>query len=97
MGNDEAKDPGMQLTKKQQDYWQKNLRITALLLLVWFIATFVVVFYARELSFSFFGWPFSFYMAAQGALIIYMIIIWFYAGYMNNLDKQYSVQEGKDE
>jgi putative solute:sodium symporter small subunit len=85
----------MKLTTKQKDYWQKNLRITAGLLVVWFIATFAVVFYARELSFSFFGWPFSFYMAAQGALIIYMIIIWFYARYMNNLDKQYSVDESK--
>ncbi len=83
----------MQLTQKHRDYWQKNLRITAWLLAVWFVATFVVVFFARELSFSFFGWPFSFYMAAQGALIVYMIIIWVYARYMNKLDQQYSVDE----
>ena len=83
----------MQQSKKYQVYWRKNLRITALLLAIWFVVTFVVVFYARELSFSFFGWPFSFYMAAQGALIIYMIIIWVYAKYMNNLDRQYSVDD----
>jgi putative solute:sodium symporter small subunit len=57
----------------------------------------VVVFFARELSFNFFGWPFSFYMGAQGALIIYMIIVWFYAQYMNNLDKEYSVDESEDD
>jgi putative solute:sodium symporter small subunit len=87
----------VQLSKKQQDYWLKNLRITALLLVIWFVVTFVVVFYARELSFSFFGGPFSFYMAAQGALIVYMIIIWIYANYMNNLDQQYSVDESEAE
>jgi putative solute:sodium symporter small subunit len=83
----------VQLSKKHQAYWLKNLRITALLLAIWFVVTFVVVFYARELSFSFFGGPFSFYMAAQGALIVYMIIIWVYARYMNNLDQQYAVDE----
>ena len=29
-------------------------------------------YYARDLSFNFFGWPFAFYMAAQGSLIIYV-------------------------
>jgi putative solute:sodium symporter small subunit len=87
----------MQLTQKHKDYWHKTLRITAILLAVWLVVTFVAVFFARELSFNFFGWPFSFYMAAQGALVIYMIIVWFYARYMNNLDKEYSVDESEDD
>ena len=87
----------MQLTQKHKDYWRKTLRITAILLAVWLVVTFVAVFFARELAFNFFGWPFSFYMAAQGALLIYMIIVWFYARYMNNLDKEYSVDESEDD
>jgi putative solute:sodium symporter small subunit len=87
----------MQLTQKHQDYWRKTLRMTAFLLALWCVVTFVAVFFARELSFNFFGWPFSFYMGAQGALVIYMLIVWFYAKYMNNLDKAYSVHEGDDE
>jgi putative solute:sodium symporter small subunit len=87
----------MQLTDKHREYWSKNLRITAVLLAVWFVATFVLGYFARELSFNFFGWPFSFYMAAQGSLIIYVIIIWFYARYMNNLDIEYGVEEGEEE
>ena len=46
---------------------------------------------------NFFGWPFAFYMAAQGSLIIYVIIIWYYARYMNNLDRVYDVEESEDE
>ena len=49
------------------------------------------------LSFSFFGWPFYFYMGAQGSLIVYVLIIWFYARYMNRLDRQYEVGEGDEE
>jgi putative solute:sodium symporter small subunit len=87
----------MQLTQKHLEYWSKNLRMTGFLLFVWFVATFVVGFYSRELSFNFFGWPFSFYMMAQGSLIIYVIIIWFYARYMNNLDLEYDVHEGEED
>ena len=87
----------MQLTEKQLEYWRRNLRITAVLLFIWFAATFVMGFYARELSFNFFGWPFAFYMAAQGSLIIYVVIIWYYARYMNSLDREFDVHEGEDE
>lgn len=81
----------------QQDnhkkYWSKTLAVTAVLMVIWFVATFVVAYFARELNFIFFGWPFSFYMVAQGSLIVYCLIIWFYAYYMNRLDKAYDVDE----
>ena len=86
----------MQLTERHLEYWSKNLKITAVLLSVWFVATFVLGYFARDLSFNFFGWPFAFYMAAQGSLIIYVIIIWYYARYMNKLDLEYGVHEGED-
>lgn len=87
----------MQLTQKHQEYWHKNLRITAILLAIWFVVTFVISFYARELdAIKVLGFPFSFYMAAQGALIIYVLIIWYYARYMNRLDIEYGVHEGED-
>ena len=86
----------MQLTDKHHEYWRKTLRITAILLAIWFVITFVVSYYARELSFNFFGWPFSFWMGAQGALVIYILIIGFYAWYMGKLDVEYGVEESED-
>jgi putative solute:sodium symporter small subunit len=35
-------------------------------------------------------------VGGQGALVVYVLIIWFYATYMNKLDKQYDVHEGDD-
>lgn len=87
----------MQLTQKHIEYWQKNLNITALLLAIWFVVTFVASWFARELNEITIIGPLGFYMGAQGSLIIYVAIIWYYAGYMNNLDKQYGVHEGEDE
>ncbi|MFM7331868.1 MAG: DUF4212 domain-containing protein [Brachymonas sp.] len=82
-----------QVSAKHQAYWSKNLRITAVLLAIWFVVTYVVAFMARDLSFNFFGWPFSFWVGAQGALVVYVAIIWFYARYMNKLDQEYGVAE----
>ena len=83
----------MQLTDRHREYWRKNLRITGILLAIWFVVTFLVGYFARDLNFSFFGWPFSFWMGAQGALVIYVLIIWYYAHYMNKLDQEYGVAE----
>ena len=52
-----------------------------------------MLFRSRSLSFNFFGWPFSFWMGAQGALLVYGLIIGFYAWYMNRLDIEYGVAE----
>jgi putative solute:sodium symporter small subunit len=71
--------------------------MTAFLLFIWFVVTFVVGFYARELNFNFFGWPFSFWVGAQGALVIYVLIIAYYAHYMNNLDKEYDCAEVEED
>ena len=79
------------------EYWRRNLKVMAVLMALWFIVTFVVSYFARELSFNFFGWPFSFYMAAQGSLIVYLLIVWYYARHMNTLDHEYGVDEEAQE
>ena len=84
----------MQLTERHREYWRKNVRLTAILLAIWFVVTYVVSFFARDLNaITVFGWPLGFYMGAQGALIIYVVIIFYYANYMNKLDKEYGVAE----
>ena len=83
----------MELSARHQEYWRKNVTITLVLLGIWFFVTYVVGFFARDLSFNFFGWPFAFWVGAQGALIVYVIIIWYYARYMNALDQEHGVAE----
>ena len=84
-------------TERQKEYWRKNVTMTLILLAAWAIITYVLGYYARELSFSFFGWPFAFWVGAQGALVLYVWIIWYYASYMNKLDKEFGVDEGEEE
>ncbi len=87
----------MQLTESHKQYWSKNLRITAILLFIWFVVTYVVGYNARPLDFKFFGWPFSFWVGAQGALVVYVAIIAYYAHYMNNLDHEYDCAEVEED
>ena len=86
----------MQLTENHRRYWQKNLRVTSVLLAIWFVVTYVAAYFARDLSFNFFGWPFSFWMGAQGALVVYCLIIGYYAWYMNKLDIEHGVEETEE-
>ena len=88
----------MELSERHHEYWRRNLALTAVLLFIWFVVTFVEGWYARELNaFTFLGFPFGFYMSAQGSLVVYVVLIWIYARYMNKLDVEYGVDEGEDE
>ncbi len=86
----------MQLTEKHKQYWNINLKISSALLVLWFVVTFVMGWYARELNEINFIGPLGFYMSAQGSLVIYVLVIGFYAWYMNKLDIEYGVDEGDD-
>ena len=78
------------------EHWRKTRKMTAILLALWFCTSFGTVFFARELStLTLFGWPMSFYLAAQGCALIYLAVIAFYAWRMRRLDRQYR-RAGKD-
>ena len=86
-----------QASERHRRHWQGNLRLTGLLLLVWFAVSFGMTYGARHLSFSFFGWPFSYWVGAQGALVVYVVIIGCYARRMNRLDRECVVDEVAEE
>ena len=66
--------------------WHTRQRISATLLAVWFGVTFGVAYFARVLNGHFLGWPFSFWVAAQGAPIVYLVLVGLYARLMGRLD-----------
>jgi putative solute:sodium symporter small subunit len=70
-------------------YWPTVRAITFVLLALWLLLNFGVIFYARELSgLQLFGWPIPFYMAAQGTILIYLLIIGSYAFLVNRLERK---------
>lgn len=72
----------------QARHWQRTRRLTWQLLLLWIGTGFVSMFYARELAtITIFGWPLSFYIAAQGAALVSLLIIVLYAWRMRQCER----------
>ena len=67
--------------------------VTALLMSIGFVVTFGVTYFARALNGIVFGWPFSFWVAAQGALIVFLLLICLYARWMARLDAEHGLGE----
>lgn len=89
----------MQLSAKQVEYWHKNLKLTAVLLAIWFLVTFVFGFFAipiSKLTIPVLDFPAAYYIAAQGALIVYVLILYYYAKRMRQYDVEYDVDEGDE-
>ena len=75
-------------------HWRRTRTITGVLLALWLSTTFGTVFFARELQgLSVFGWPLSFYLAAQGSLLIYLAIIGAYAWTMRRADREFAARQ----
>jgi putative solute:sodium symporter small subunit len=73
-------------------HWRRTRRLTAALLLIWFGVGFGVTWFARDLDFPFFGWPFSFWMAAQGGVIVFLVLLAVYASRMARIDRLLEVE-----
>ncbi len=77
---------------RQRAYWRSALRLTGVLLGVWAAVSFLPGWFAEELNqFVFFGWPFGFYMAGQGALIIFLLIVWIYDRGMTRIERRHGL------
>jgi putative solute:sodium symporter small subunit len=80
----------LSLLAARSRHWQRTRSLTMLLLALWLTASFCTVFFARELAqLSLFGWPLSFYMAAQGAALIYLAILGAYAVELRRFDRRF--------
>lgn len=74
-------------------HWRRTRVLTAVLLLVWFGVSFVTVFFAAELRQRFFGWPLGFWIASQGALLVFLLVVVVYAWAMGRIDAASGLDE----
>jgi len=81
--------------KNLQEYWQKNLRLLGVLLAIWFFVSYGCgIIFADSLNqFKIGGYKLGFWFAQQGAIYVFVIIIFVYVNRMNKLDKEYGVDE----
>ncbi|MBD8526869.1 DUF4212 domain-containing protein [Pseudomarimonas arenosa] len=80
---------------KLAEYWRANLRLMAILLAIWFIVSFGAgILFADALdSIRIFGFKLGFFFAQQGAIYVFVGLIFFYAWRMNQIERHYDVHE----
>ena len=77
------------------EHWRSNLSLTTKLLVVWFIVSFGcgILFKEQLDKFSIGGAPLGFWMAQQGSIICFVIILIAYSFLMNKLDEKHGFGE----
>ena len=77
------------------EYWRKNLRYVVILLSIWFTVSFGfgILFVDTLNSIQIGGFPLGFWFAQQGAIYVFVVLIFVYIYLMNKLDKQYTTED----
>ena len=77
--------------QRRRDYWRENLRIMAWLLAVWFLVSYGCgILFVDELNkISLSGFQLGFWMAQQGSIYVFVVLIFVYVRLMNKLDQKY--------
>ena len=84
---------------RSKAYWKADIRLIGGLLAIWALVSFgggilVVEFFNR---FDFFGLPLGFWIAQQGAIYVFVVLIFVYAIRMDKLDKKYRLDKDGEE
>ena len=85
-------EPPVAIEKEAGGAW----RMRAALLVVWALASFGVAFFARDLDQVLAGWPLNYWLAAQGAVLVFMGIVVLYAWWMNRVEARQAAAKRKD-
>ena len=81
--------------KDLKEYWRRNLKIMGMLLGIWFFVSYfcgiLIVDVLNQVHIA--GFPLGFWFAQQGAMFVFVALIFVYCKLMEKLDKEYDVDE----
>lgn len=85
----------MSVSKETVDrYWAENRNQMWLVMIIWFLVSYGAGFIAPVLNkITILGFPFGYYMGAQGSLIAFVLLNWYYAQKMNSIEQKYNLTE----
>ena len=86
-----------EVAARHAEYWRRNIRYVGILLSVWFIVSYVLGIVLAEplnaVRFPGTGIPLGFWFAQQGAIYVFVVLIFVYVRLMNGLDREFDVRE----
>jgi len=74
-------------------YWRANLRVMAILLSIWFVASYGLgILFVEPLNeFHVGGFPLGFWFAHQGSIYVFVVLVFVYARWMDRIDARFGV------
>jgi putative solute:sodium symporter small subunit len=80
---------------KSQAYWKATLSLLTNILIVWFLCSYGagIIFADALNSIKLGGYPLGFWFAQQGSIYIFIVLIFYYAKRMNEIDREFDVHE----
>lgn len=83
---------------RSRSYWNRNLRYVGILLVIWFLVAYGGgIFWKDSLDdIRIGGIKLGFWIAQQGAIYVFVILIFIYVYLMNRLDREYRTAQGAD-
>lgn len=82
-------EPASRPSARAAEHWRRTRSLMWTALTIWFFFAFVIHFFVRSLNtVTFLGFPLGFYMAAQGSLIVFVILIFWFAHRQNRIDEE---------
>lgn len=84
--------------RERQIFWSRCRRLTGVLLAFWLVGNVLVVWFAHDLNrLSLFGFPGGFWVAAQGALLVYLSLVVGFSAFVNRMERDYLLTLEPDE
>ena len=82
------------MSKDGDRYWQRTSSLMWTMLALWLFFSFIVHFFVNQLNeIKILGFPLGFYMAAQGSLIAFVVMLFVFAKRQDSIDRQEGVAE----
>jgi len=79
----------------REAHWVKTRSLTITVLVLWFIFSFVVHWFAKDLNaFVFLGFPLGYYMAVQGSLAVFVVLIFYLNWRQDKIDDEFGLDAG---
>ena len=82
------------MESKDQAYWSDTSRLMWTTLAIWFFFGYVIHMFVIPLNnIVIFGFPLGFYVGAQGSLVAFVVLLFWFAKSQDNVDRKHGVAE----
>jgi len=83
----------------KERHWEKTKGLMMLTLAIWFVFSIVIFMFGESLNNgSFLGYPLAYYMCAQGSIIIFVVLIFWFANRQEKIDEEFGfAKRGEDD